>query len=897
MENLDFNEESYVKKIRIIHGEEYREKIETDLQKEDFFFESFNEANSILASIIKEQDAEKVYIEKKDYRYTEREYIYKDIEKKNSLVDKIYINNIITFNAGRGQGKTSALHTFAQCLDNFNRYAENDYKKLFDEYVSKKFKILPIIDPTELNGESIIRVFVAQLFKFYQNITENLQVTTETKSKRSEILELFQKCYDNIKYMQGSYTNSEWTSDLESLMKLGNVTEIKENLTELINELFKLDDLSNMRYNHGKPYDKLVVRIDDTDLCMSDAFDICEEIREYLSLNNVVILMALDIRQLKYAIFQKYIKKYKQILSLGDEDYYKKSLIKKCDFMASRYVEKMFPNGYVIDLPIIDEVVKKNYPNIKIDYKIKSNGMYVDASNTGSYQDSKNMHEQILNLLYERTGIIVKRRKDKVHFILPDSMRALNHFLRLLSDMEPININELYDLEESLELDTIKDEDKRDIRKKVKNQKEKLTKNLHDLKMYYLNYCNPNRLGLELSEQFVEIADSDNVYQSLGELIQKWFKDNEREHWEYSDVAAFLYQQKDYNLLCESIEVFLDIIIHETFISMMDNEYETMMFSNQFKEIIAVNTGKGENRQKYKVFNFDTDKEIKNSFFIHDNNYTKFSLDEKLGFEAFCRGFDSEDKEVELFINDGNDYCLNNKVNRINYDILKILNYYFDNQRYDLQNYDIFMNLATVLMLRKAASSIYEKYSDEISVESWDKVILDLVNNIDENINDNLGYLGVKCDLGSRVYNIWNNNILNLKKLFLLNKTNFNRIFDKTCEKIEDILKQSEESGKRIREELDKSDNEIANENDDFFNLIEKFKKLADECIIDLPFIKLALSGANELEDVSKLVDDIKEKIEEEAESFTDENKFVHSANWQDYIDKRLTEIIKKIKK
>ena len=329
----------------------------------------------------------------------------------------------------------------------------------------------------------------------------------------------------------------------------------------------------------------------------------------------------------------------------------------------------------------------------------------------------------------------------------------------------------------------------------------------------------------------------------------------------------------------------------------MDNEYETMMFSNQFKDIISVNTGKGENRQKYKVFNFDTDKEIKNSFFIHDNNYTKFSLDEKLGFEAFCRGFDSEDKEVELFINDGNDYCLNNKVNKINYDILKILNHYFDNQRYDLQNYDIFMNLATVLMLKKAVSSIYEKYSDEISVESWDKVILDLFNNIDENINDNLGYLGVKCDLGSRGYNIWNNNILNLKKLFLLNKTNFNRVFDKICKKIEDILRQSEGSGKRIREELDKSDNEIANENDDFFNLIEKFKKLADECIIDLPFIKLALSGANELEDVSKLVDDIKEKIEEEAESFTDENKSVHSANWQDSIDQRLAEIIKKIKK
>lgn len=121
-------------------------------------------------------------------------------------------------------------------------------------------------------------------------------------------------------------------------------------------------------------------------------------------------------------------------------------------------LKRCFQMDMLLNLPIIDEVVKKNYPNIKIDYKIISNGMYIDASNTVSYQDSKNMHEQILNLLYERTGIIINRRKDKVHFILPDSMRALNHFLRLLSDMEPININELYDLEESLELDTIKDE-------------------------------------------------------------------------------------------------------------------------------------------------------------------------------------------------------------------------------------------------------------------------------------------------------------------------------------------------------------------------------------------------------------------------------------------------------
>ncbi len=72
-----------------------------------------------------------------------------------------------------------------------------------------------------------------------------------------------------------------------------------------------------------------MVRIDDTDLCMCDAFSICEDIREYLSLSNVVILMALDIRQLKYSIFQRYLMKYEGILKFDNDYYYKKSVLEK----------------------------------------------------------------------------------------------------------------------------------------------------------------------------------------------------------------------------------------------------------------------------------------------------------------------------------------------------------------------------------------------------------------------------------------------------------------------------------------------------------------------------------------------------------------------------------------
>ncbi len=62
---------------------------------------------------------------------------------------------------------------------------------------------------------------------------------------------------------------------------------------------------------------------------------------------------------------------------------------KKCDYMASRYIEKMFPSGYVVDLPRIDELVKKNYSNIKVDYKLRKNDELLPVETNNAYKESK----------------------------------------------------------------------------------------------------------------------------------------------------------------------------------------------------------------------------------------------------------------------------------------------------------------------------------------------------------------------------------------------------------------------------------------------------------------------------------------------------------------------------
>ncbi len=60
-------------------------------------------------------------------------------------------------------------------------------------------------------------------------------------------------------------------------------------------------------------------------------------------------------------------------------------------------------------------------------------------------------------------------------------MRELNHFLRLLSDMKPVDFNELYAIQDGTSLI-----DADDIEERVRVQKENLIDNLHRLKRYYL---------------------------------------------------------------------------------------------------------------------------------------------------------------------------------------------------------------------------------------------------------------------------------------------------------------------------------------------------------------------------------------------------------------------------
>lgn len=105
---------------------------------------------------------------------------------------------------------------------------------LATDHSNADFVVLDSIDSSALNGgESIVRVVLSRLF---YKLEEKSKTRHDFPEKR-RILELFQKCYSAIDYINGNVHGARDEDDLEELASLGSSSRLKKNLKELIDLL------------------------------------------------------------------------------------------------------------------------------------------------------------------------------------------------------------------------------------------------------------------------------------------------------------------------------------------------------------------------------------------------------------------------------------------------------------------------------------------------------------------------------------------------------------------------------------------------------------------------------------------------------------------------------------
>jgi len=483
------------KNITIYSGDEHRAKIERSFSRDDIFYDVYEKAFRIVAQIMKEMQ---------DYKETGR------AERRHSARFQGLGNNILIFCGARGQGKTSAMQSFTRCLNGEyqNRKKQEAGMEIPDfvkELSTDRFEVLDSIDPSAMeNDESILRVLISRLFFRLEEKMEKAGRKYDDDQNfcmmKAETVKLFKKCYVNIDYIKSGKGLENREDDLENLSQMGSSAKLKENLYALIDNYLKLKYYDGMGGKDCREY--LVVPIDDADLATKEVFRLCEDIRNYLSIPNVIILMAVDYDQLVNATYQQYLKQYQSIHRAAISQYDKSRAVDECYQMAAKYLEKVFPVSHRIDLPQIDYLFMESHERLKFTYMVPGeDGKLRSAFNEA--EDSGDIQEQLLKLLYARTGIVLADPEGQFHTFLPHTFRELAHWVKMLYDMHGINCDRIY-------------KDYQNARASEEDVR-RLKENILAVKQYFMSYWCENNLSAAEMRILKEI-DAASRRRQMGEV-------------------------------------------------------------------------------------------------------------------------------------------------------------------------------------------------------------------------------------------------------------------------------------------------------------------------------------------------------------------------------------------
>jgi hypothetical protein len=316
-------------------------------------------------------------------------------------------NNIFAFIGDRGTGKSSCMMSFAKMLQ------EN--KQTMPNIQKKKFEVLESTDPSFFTEtKNIVEIFIGRLFsRFKEEVEDRQNIKLDKENEKNCVFEAFEHVKETLTCMNKKELCDEDT--VEQLMGLSSSVELQESIHELV-RLF-------LKYVRK---DFLVIPVDDIDLHSIYAFEMAEQIRKYLVQDNTIVLMALRIEQLQYAIERHYISHYNLMLNNKAID---KNEISN---MATKYMIKFIPIDRRIRLKSVEELSNETVDildNVKI---IEFDGMKNNAT----------LKEKILYLIQERTDVHFKY--EHRHFpLIPNTLRELRNFIIYNYRMPKSNLDEV----------------------------------------------------------------------------------------------------------------------------------------------------------------------------------------------------------------------------------------------------------------------------------------------------------------------------------------------------------------------------------------------------------------------------------------------------------------------
>lgn len=433
-------EKAVKKTLTFEWGTEKQVKVSSAGHTDSLFYEAYRQAMAGVVEIVRASrlytDSQDLFLERNDRENGKSESSYLP------QTDRYYYNypsNMIVFSGERGTGKSSALLTFVddlscqgsglfdrEFLDDMVRHELPGLSLRQVERVLSDVRFVPAtpIDPTKLeDGSHILAVILAKMFKIAADKWDEEDGAAvrrtypqERLNEKNRLLEHFAQCYQHIIALKNIGDPKEFEA-LDVLRELGDTVDLKREFADLVREL--LDFCFPGRTNTF-----LVLQIDDTDMNVKFAYKLLEDLRKYLVIPRIMIVMAADLEHLTKVVESEFLSGYsKKLQDIED----------MAGNIATQYITKLFPQTRQIWLPSLKSYLKEQINQVSICCRVLDEQI-LPVGRTGRF-DSQ---DEIFRLIYQKTGIIFLKREDCLHFIIPDNMRDFSHFLAVLAQMRSV---------------------------------------------------------------------------------------------------------------------------------------------------------------------------------------------------------------------------------------------------------------------------------------------------------------------------------------------------------------------------------------------------------------------------------------------------------------------------
>lgn len=323
----------------------------------------------------------------------------------NETFNDVYDNNIIAFIGERGSGKTSCMYSGIQILKDFQN-SSSHHGQGKECHFDKEMNFLKVIDPSFFDIQhNILEILIGEMYSVACSSFEKDCGTYGDNKHR--LIQQFQETKRHLRFLSSKNNYSNDDDELEELQYLSSGVKLRDSIKKLVH-----------KYLEVTGGEMLVISIDDIDLNTMQAYRMVEQIRKYLILPNVIILMAVKLDQLGNVIRLELTKQFKDVMN-NDDDQLSTSDISE---MAERYLNKLIPIQSRIYLP---------RPSTFFERPVKIVGK--DEKDYIMYDSIK---EAVPALIFAKSRFLFYNTQGTTSLIVPRNLRDLRMLIRMLYVMK-----------------------------------------------------------------------------------------------------------------------------------------------------------------------------------------------------------------------------------------------------------------------------------------------------------------------------------------------------------------------------------------------------------------------------------------------------------------------------